>query len=378
MAGIYIHYPYCQKKCFYCDFFSVTDKSSDNKFIAALLKEIENKTVCQREMPPADTIYLGGGTPSLLSVKNLEKVLNKLHNNFNIVSNAEITLEANPGTLTKQKINEFLTLGINRLSIGIQSFNNDELIFLQRIHNAATAKQAINDAIDAGFENISIDLIFSIPNQTKELLKYSLETAVDFPIQHISAYSLIFEPQTPLYDAMEKGEIIPMPEDDDSDLYAYLIEFLGENGFEQYEVSNFARNGNKSKHNLNYWNNGEFYAFGPSAAGYVGGYRYKNFSDIDKYIEYIDNNESPEEYREEITSEKVQQEQIFLPLRAEGISFEIINSVNDEKKNTKAMNFIKELMDHNLMISKDNRFKLTSKGYMICDEITARLMNIIF
>jgi oxygen-independent coproporphyrinogen-3 oxidase len=253
-----------------------------DSYVNALIKEIE---FSNRKY--LSSIFIGGGTPSLLTAKHLGMIIEKLNEVFDIQENAEITLEANPGTLSKNFLYDIKNIGINRLSIGVQSFIDDELKFLQRIHDSKTAETSIIDARYAGFENISLDLIFSIPGQTIKSWKHSLNKAIDFETEHISCYNLTYEKGTPLYNMQKAGKINKQSEEIDADMFEYTMKFLTEFGFLHYEVSNFAKPGKECLHNLNYWSGGTYYGFGSAAHGYDGSARYWNIRSVEKYIQMI-------------------------------------------------------------------------------------------
>jgi oxygen-independent coproporphyrinogen-3 oxidase len=301
MTGIYIHVPFCEHKCGYCDFYSATniDKYED-LFVDALLKEIEIRASLEN----VDTIFFGGGTPSLLSKKNFEEILKSLEKNFRIAKNSEITLEANPETVNFEKLRFLKDLGFNRLSFGVQSFIEKELKFMERIHSAKKAKSAYFDARKAGFKNISLDLILGLPEQKFSDMIFNLQEAINLEPDHISAYSLIFEPETRFYKLLKKGKIHEISNENDRKFYEKSIQFFEENSFFQYEVSNYAKKSQFfSKHNLKYWNMQPYLGFGPSAHSFDGKLtRSFNPPSTKKYIESLQKNELILE--EEILSEE--------------------------------------------------------------------------
>ncbi len=279
-TGIYIHVPFCGKKCSYCDFYSVCyNKKQAEMYFKAVIRNIrhyadKNTTV--------DTIYLGGGTPTLLTSENISAFINEIEKSFNLSSDAEITIEANPNTLTPEKLSEMHKAGINRLSIGIQSMNNKELEFLGRTHTAERAKKAVIDAKNAGFNNISCDLMIALPNQSAESLKNSIDVLTNLPIQHISAYILKIENNTP-FDCNEVKNMMP-DEDTTADLYIYMTELLKQNNFIQYEVSNFAKSGFESRHNCRYWKCLDYLGIGPSAHSCYKGKRFAVKPNLQEFI----------------------------------------------------------------------------------------------
>lgn len=278
--GIYIHVPFCGKKCAYCDFYSVNwTRQQAEDYVGAVLRNIRYYGDCGTKV---DTVYFGGGTPSLLSYQQIESIINETGRCFSLDRDAEITLEANPCTLTSDKLKKLRSAGINRLSIGVQSMVDDELKILGRIHNAARAEQAVLDAADAGFENISCDLMIALPNQERDSLQYSVDKLAALPIQHISAYILKTENGTP-FDCDEIRRRLP-DEDAAADLYLEMVRLLEERGFMQYEVSNFAKRGYESRHNSRYWKCMDYLGIGPAAHSCYKGKRFAVERDIEQFI----------------------------------------------------------------------------------------------
>lgn len=375
-TGIYIHFPFCTRKCFYCDFYSITDLSQTERFIEYLGKEITlffqgNKSYEFH----ADTVFLGGGTPSLLTPVQLEAILIHLKKYVTINRDAEITVECNPGSKINQYFGGYRDIGINRLSIGVQSFNDDELQFLQRIHNSEEAAYTIRNAGMAGFDNVNLDLIFSLPGQTEAKLKHSLDKALELGTGHISAYSLIYEEGTPLHRGWSRGLIKKNDDSYESELYYFLINELASRGYEQYEVSNFAKPGKKCRHNLNYWNSGEYISFGPSAHGYLDGVRYGNTRSLKSYFEMLDNNELPKDFNETISLKEELTELMLLSLRAEGIDIEKFNN----KYNTDFLSVCSRELDEfttiGLIYPISEKIRLTPRGYAVCDSICIKLIE---
>lgn len=370
MSGIYLHIPFCNTKCIYCDFYSITDHSRKNELINCLIKEIEEKSLLLKDKQ-FDTIFFGGGTPSLLAYDDFSYLFNSLYSNLSISDNSEITIEANPGTMNKKKLNEFKKLPINRLSFGVQSFIDSELKFLTRIHSAEQAISSIKSAQDAGFNNINLDLIFALPYQNIESWQYSLDKAIDLKTKHISAYSLIYEEGTVLYDLHKKKKVNKANEEKERELFDFTMEYLKVNGFCQYEVSNYAREGFECRHNLKYWNRNEYIGFGPSAASFINNRRWVNTRNIDEYIKRVSSGDVSYDLFETIDEQTSIYEYIFLGLRSKGINLkEFLNQYNFdfEKKYSGACSL---LLKNSLAEKTDSTFKLTPKGYALCDEILA-------
>ncbi|MCQ2323497.1 MAG: radical SAM family heme chaperone HemW [Paludibacteraceae bacterium] len=322
MAGVYIHIPFCKSRCQYCDFYSTTQLHRQEEYIDTILREID---IRQTELQSHDieTIYFGGGTPSLLDPKYVDLVLKKIAYVKHTLS-MECTLEANPGDLTPQKLLQLRAIGINRLSIGIQSFNDRLLQLIGRRHNAAQAIQVVHDAQAAGFDNLSIDLIYGLPTQTMDDWKQTIQTAFDLNVQHISCYCLSYEDNTPLTRLLEAGKINEIDEDTENEMYDYLCTTLKANGFIHYEVSNFAKPNFQSKHNSNYWNNTPYIGLGAASHSYDGLSRSWNPSDLDAYIEGVQAGTLVRE-QETLTPEQIHEEQIMLGLRTnQGIDLNLV------------------------------------------------------
>ncbi|HRS01303.1 MAG TPA: radical SAM family heme chaperone HemW [Bacteroidota bacterium] len=374
MFGIYIHFPYCIHKCFYCDFYSVEDFSTINVFINSLLKEIEIASQYLIQSPPdIDTIYFGGGTPSLINPDYLEKILNQIGKFYKISDDTEITLEVNPGTIDQKYLADYKSLGINRLSIGVQSFIESELQFLQRIHTVQESINTFNLARKIGFYNISLDIIYNLPNQSINNVEYNINKVIELSAEHISAYSLIYESGTPLQKAVKQGKIVPLDEKIEENAFMFIIDKLEDSGYEQYEVSNFAKCGKKSRHNSKYWNYEPYIGFGPSAHSFIYPIRHWNSRSINKYIELLDRNKLPIQGDERITLDKEIEEKIMLGLRSGGIDIDefstkyqinIIHLLNDIYPN----------YDELIQISK-GKAKLTKRGYLLSDEIILDLIS---
>jgi len=370
MPGIYIHIPFCDTKCIYCDFYSVTNHSRKDEYINCLIKEIQNHSLNLGDRI-FDSVFIGGGTPSLLSYDELASLFEVLFYSLNISDNSEITVEANPGTLDKNKLKEFKHLPVNRLSFGVQSFIDSELKFLTRIHNSTEAERCIKDAQSAGYSNINLDLIFAIPGQSLDSWKFNLDKAVSLNTQHISAYSLIFEEGTPLYTMFRNKKVKCADTELERRMYDHTMYFLAENDFMQYEISNYAKEDYECRHNLKYWSHEEYIGFGASSASFIDNYRWVNVRSIDEYIKRISSGNNASGLIEYIDTDTSIYEYIFLGLRSRGINFRTF-------KDTYKIDFRKrysetiELLTSNGFASIDtNTIRLTPKGYAVCDEIIA-------
>ncbi|GHT76805.1 coproporphyrinogen III oxidase [Bacteroidia bacterium] len=269
MAGIYIHIPFCQTRCVYCDFFSSTQQQEKEAYIELICKELREREDYLNGLL-VETVYFGGGTPSQLPAKDFSKIFNSLYLFYSIIDRPEITLEANPDDITPDYLNGFIHLPFNRVSLGIQSFNDNELAFLNRRHNAESAVRAVELLQDFGFENISIDLMYGLPDQTLETWEATIQKALSLGVQHISAYHLTYEKGTQLHHLLETGKIQPVEEETSIQMFELLIDRLRDAGFDHYEISNFSRAGCFSRHNSAYWKGTPYLGIGASAHSYNG------------------------------------------------------------------------------------------------------------
>ncbi len=357
----YIHIPFCIRKCRYCDFVSGADIQLKNEYINSLIVQIKE----QYENEELKTLYIGGGTPSLLDVRDMEKILSL----FKPAENAEITLEANPETVDENKFKHFKQLGINRISLGVQTFNGKILNEIGRLHGEKIIYKSLNNLKNIDFSNISIDLIYGLPNQNLSDVKNDIKKALELDITHISTYGLKIEKNS----CFGKNPPDNLPDDIMQEkMFLYICETLKENNFEHYEISNFAKHGYASQHNLCYWQNKNYYGFGVNASGYIGDIRYKNQSDLKKYIL------NPLDREEEtvLTAQQKLEEEIILALRLNnGINIDNINkkyNINFEKKYSAILNKYKKL---NLLTAENGTVKLTQKGILLSNEVMCEFIN---
>ena len=314
MLSVYVHIPFCKSRCLYCDFFSTTQLDLREQYVQALIREAHSRLSTLDSQ--LSTIYFGGGTPSMLSVEQIQRILSAI----NPTNAIEITLEANPGDLTIDKLQALRAIGINRLSIGIQSFRDEELQLLGRRHNAQQAIEAVYLAQQAGFDNISIDLMYALPNQTLAGWQSNIRQALDLHVQHISCYCLTYEPHTRLTQLVESGKLTPADEDTENQMYDILCDKLAANGYEHYEVSNFALKNHHSRHNSAYWNDTPYIGLGAGAHSYDGTTRRWNIDDLPAYINGLSNGSQYWE-EEHLTPDQKNMEYIMLGLRtSDGIA----------------------------------------------------------
>jgi oxygen-independent coproporphyrinogen-3 oxidase len=380
VASLYIHIPFCERKCLYCDFYSVEGTEMVEGFLTALLREISLRG---EGTDPAtfETIFFGGGTPSLLEAEQVERILSRLRSVFRVSRDAEVTLEANPGTLTKEKLQAFRSLGVNRISLGIQSFHEPELRALGRIHDRAEAFHSIACARDAGFENISLDLIYSIPGQTATSWEDNLRTAVTLAPQHVAAYSLIVEEGTPLARMVGAGKIRTNPVNLEAEMYERTMEFLGARGYEHYEISNYALAGFRCRHNWAYWSHENYFGFGPSAHSFwkesdgKGGRRWWNVADLSTYRDRLEDGSLPVEAEEDVGPREMLDERIFLGLRSGGLDMQRLSLDFGYDFEGRRGELIRWMIEGGLALLERRVLRLTPKGYLLCDEICTRLLS---
>jgi oxygen-independent coproporphyrinogen III oxidase len=376
-TACYIHIPFCDHKCIYCDFYSIITSDNIQSFLKYLKKEISHYAEKYSEGRELISIYFGGGTPSLMEPEYLFEVSQKVKENFVVRKDAEITMETNPGTVTLEKLKLFKQAGVNRISIGIQSFDNNDLKFLTRIHNSETAIQTVNDAANAGFENISLDLIFNLPGQTKKKWIKNLEQAIKLPIKHISAYSLILERGTILNKMVLDGKVKIRDADYDAELYRTTIEFLTSNGFYQYEVSNFVKPGFECVHNNAYWHYTDYFGFGTSAHSFIDSKRWWNLSSLKMYNDKVEKSGNAVAGSETINAEKAVNEYVMLELRSSGLNLKKFENRFGSEKEDWLKNkypYFELLKNQNFVTIDESVIKLTAKGYAICDEILLEIL----
>jgi oxygen-independent coproporphyrinogen III oxidase len=372
MAGIYIHIPYCRQACRYCDFHFVVSTWQKNELIPYLIKELEErKDYLGYEI--IDTIYFGGGTPSVMEIIEVDQILESIFKNYAVSEEPEISFEANPEDLNREYLDGLRKSGINRLSIGIQSFEENDLEFMHRVHDSKQALKCIKVAQDAGFSNISIDLIYGIPRQEEGSWERNLEKLFSLGIKHFSAYHLNFEPGTIFDHWRKKGRIQPIPEDESLRQFKYLISTALQNGFEHYEISNFARSGYRSRHNSSYWNHKKYLGIGPAAHSYDLNSRRWNIRNNGRYME---NMKSGKEYFEfELLSENDKyNEYLMTSLRtSDGADYEAITRMFGEENAHKFELAIKNYLELGKVKKTGNNYSLTEQGIFIADHIISEL-----
>ncbi len=383
MSGIYIHIPFCKQACHYCDFHFSTSLKNKDSFLNALKKEIDlQKEYLSFSSSPSSpngkrggvkSVYFGGGTPSLLSQSELMTIFETLHKHFEISEDAEITLEANPDDLTSKKIKELKDTPVNRLSIGIQSFYDEDLKLMNRVHNSQEALSAVKASQDKGFENITIDLIYGIPTLTNEKWKHNLQTAFDLEVKHISSYCLTLEPKTALAHLVKAGKIKNLDEQQSAEQFEIMLDEMRKNNFIQYEISNFCKDNYFSQHNSNYWLKENYLGLGPSAHSYNGNSRQWNISNNALYIQSLEKNKIP--FEEEIlTKAQHYNEYVLTSLRTMwGTDLEYIEEHFGKDYLSYCLAEVEKHINAEEIKVEGEKLFLTDKGKLFADKIASNL-----
>ena len=371
--GLYLHIPYCLHKCGYCDFNSHPENQEESiRYVDALLKELR---AYSSKKHTVSTVFIGGGTPTILLPSQLKQILDTVQQNFNLTSDCEITIEANPATLKLQTLQEIRTAGYNRISIGVQSFDEKELKLLERVHTEGEIHSTIQQARLAQFENLSIDLMFALPHQTTEKWCSHLNQAIAKNPDHLSTYNLTIEPTTSFFKLHKKGKLRLPHEDIQLEMYKITIQTLEDAGYQQYEISNFSKPGMESRHNINYWNNGEYLGMGAGASSYLNGERFKNTNLPSNYIREIGAKENAIETRERLEPMQAMGETLMLGLRLlKGVSIDVFENrfqVSFQKVYGK---ILEPLLNQELIIFNQNRIALSKKGLFLADSVILKFI----
>lgn len=373
MAGIYIHIPFCKTLCSYCDFYHVVSRTDNRAFIDALVKE----SAIRREYIGNEiisTIYIGGGTPSLLSVKEIQSILDNIRKLYSVEENCEITMEMNPDDIGKDYLNDLKYSDVNRISLGIQSWRDSDLRLLNRRHNVAQAVYALEETIKTGFKNVTIDLIYGIPGLTSQDWSSNLDFSFSFDIKHLSAYHLTIEPGTVFGKMKEKGLLSEIEEEESNTQFHILIDKAESAGFVHYEISNFGKPGFFSMHNSNYWKQVNYLGLGPSAHSFNGYSRQWNVSDVKKYIKAVNSGSLLFE-REELDKRTRFNEYIMTSLRTMwGIDLDYVERTFDKEGYDYIVNLAGKFIDYGLMKPDKKTLMLTNQGKMISDNVISELM----
>ena len=375
MAGLYIHIPFCKQRCSYCAFYSTTLYNIKESYVNALCKElVMRKDYTDGET--IETIYLGGGTPSTLSMEQLKKICDTIYATYTVSSTPEVTIECNPDDLTPEFLAQLKQLPFNRISMGVQSFNDTQLKRLGRRHNAEKARQAVKNAREAGYDNISIDLIFALPGSTIADWKHDLDSAIELRPDHISAYNLTYEEGTPMHRALERGDFAELSEEENIEQFQLLIAKLKEAGYRHYEISNFAQPGRESRHNGSYWNDTPYIGCGAAAHSYNGTSRQWNIADIQEYIAGIESG-TPSFEIEHLSEEERYNDTILTRLRtAKGIPLEWMKENFSDRLNNYMLRAAKKEIALGNLKEENSHLSLTEKGIFISDAVIRELISI--
>ena len=363
--GVYIHIPFCKQKCYYCDFISYANKEQYfDKYVQALIAEISS--FFDNNGVEIETIYIGGGTPSIIGAKYIEKIMNKLQERNALITAKEITIEVNPGTATEKKLKTYKKIGINRLSIGLQSTDNHILKTIGRIHSYEDFFNTYKLARNQGFDNINVDLMIGLPNQKISDVKSSLEKITELKPEHISVYSLIVEENTPIEKMLNIGKLELPDEELERNMYWYVKNFLELNGYKHYEISNFAKEGYESKHNLNCWNQKEYIGFGVAAHSYIDDVRFGNTGSIEEYLENCENGEfEKNRIIDEVEKDVFSREQEFMLIglrKIDGVSIQDFKNKFGDNPIFVFKNELSKLVEDGLVVVDFDSIRLTNKG----------------
>ena len=374
LAGIYIHIPFCATRCHYCNFATGGYESElARRYTAAVREEIARADASNSPMMRrVDTLYFGGGTPTTLTVEQISSLIETCRLRFDVASDSEITAEANPGSISQNYLEELRSAGLNRLSFGVQSFDDDELRMIGRTHSAEEAREAVRTARAAGFANVSIDLIAGLPEQKMETWRRNLEEAFALAPDHLSVYLLELYKDAPLLHRINRGELRAVDDELTVEMYFALVDEAERRGFEHYEISNWARPGFESRHNLKYWTGAPYWAFGISAAGYDGLARWSNTRNIHEYLDKVESSQTPVAERTELDDEDRQSENLFLRLRLkDGVDLDEhlrrfgVNALERYRDE------IERLREAGLVELSENRLKISRAGAVLANEVFA-------
>jgi oxygen-independent coproporphyrinogen-3 oxidase len=371
MKAAYIHIPFCEHICHYCDFNKFFIKTQPvDEYLAALEKEMQH-TIEQKGEQELKTIFIGGGTPTSLTVSQLDKLMNSIHSVLKPTKNLiEFAVEANPDELSLEKLHVLKAAGVNRLSFGVQTFEDDLLKKIGRVHQKKDVLTSFERARAVGFDNISLDLMFGLPHQEKHHVMNSLETAFSLGAEHYSVYSLIVEPKTVFYNLMQKGKLHLPPQEREAEMYELVMDEMERHGLKQYEISNYAKPGFESQHNLTYWSNEDYFGFGAGAHGYVDGIRNVNAGPVKHYLELIEQTGFPYKETHQVTKTEQIEEEMFLGLRKiEGVKSADFQAKYGASPEALFPSVLEELEEKGLIVKDDIGIRLTRKGKLLGNEV---------
>lgn len=378
MAGLYLHIPFCTQRCTYCDFYFVTTQTSHASFVEAMCTEIAHYAQTYAEREPIDTVYLGGGTPSLLQHDEVFRLLDTVREHFDASAVRETTFELNPEDADLDYLRGLRQLGVDRLSIGIQSFYADDLAFMNRSHTPEEAERIVPLAREAGFDNFSVDLIFGLPEQPFEYWAANLEKAVRLEVPHLSTYGLTVEPRTVLANRVKRGLVTPVDDDAMTERYRFTMDYLRARGYEHYEVSSFARPGARAVHNQAYWTHANYLGFGPSAHSFwwkgLPARRWSNVRNLRRYEALLLQHQLPLEERDALGLDALANEYLLLRLRtADGLDLDRLLTRYGVDLLYEKGDEVEWMAQEGYLAHRDGHLRLTDAGFAVCDAITARL-----
>ncbi|MGX9291349.1 radical SAM family heme chaperone HemW [Bacillus sp. A015] len=371
MKAAYIHIPFCEHICHYCDFNKFFIKTQPvDEYLAALEKEMQH-TIEQKGEQELKTIFIGGGTPTSLTVSQLDQLMDSIHRVLKPTKNLiEFAVEANPDELSLDKLHVLKSAGVNRLSFGVQTFEDDLLKKIGRVHQQKDVLTSFERARAVGFDNISLDLMFGLPHQEKHHVMNSLETAFSLGAEHYSVYSLIVEPKTVFYNLMQKGKLHLPPQEREAEMYELIMDEMERHGLKQYEISNYAKAGFESQHNLTYWSNEDYFGFGAGAHGYVDGIRNVNAGPVKHYLELIEQTGFPYKETHQVTKAEQIEEEMFLGLRKiEGVKSAHFQAKYGATPEALFSTVLEELEEKGLLVQDDIGIRLTRKGKLLGNEV---------
>ncbi|WAA10364.1 radical SAM family heme chaperone HemW [Fervidibacillus albus] len=368
--AVYIHIPFCTQICHYCDFNKVFLSGQPvDDYLAALKKEME-MTLVETPTEHVETVFIGGGTPTAINERHLERLLETIHQVLPLNGVIEFTIEANPGDLNEDKIRLLKDAGVNRLSLGVQTFDNELLKKIGRNHRDKDVYETVEIAKKIGFDNLSIDLMYRLPGQTMEHIRYALSELAKLDVSHASIYSLIIEPKTVFYNLMRKGKLLLPSEDTEADMYHYILEEMAIHGFEQYEISNFSKPGFESRHNLFYWNNDSYYGFGAGAHSYLNGNRSSNIGPVNHYIQALKEHRLPIKESIRVTKREQMEEEMFLGLRkTAGVSVHTFFQKYGVDPRNRYQEQVHNLTEQGLLEVTNGYIRLTKRGLFLGNEV---------
>jgi oxygen-independent coproporphyrinogen-3 oxidase len=382
IAGLYLHIPFCTQRCTYCDFYFVTTSRDFSSFVNAMLVEIEAYGREYGEREPLETLYLGGGTPSLLPIDDVARLMEGVARHFDLSEVEEVTFEVNPENATLDYLTGLRSLGVTRLSLGVQSFFDEDLRFMNRVHGAAEAERAIDTIRRVGFETFSVDLIFGLPDQPAEHWMANLEKAARMDAPHLSTYGLTIEERTPLANQVARGTVQPASEETTRERFLDTMDYLRHHGYEHYEVSSFAQPGARSRHNQLYWRHGNYLGLGPSAHSFwrqtrsLAG-RWSNVRNLRRYQALLEQGQRPLEWEETLGADDLADEYVLLRLRLleDGLDLDVLDEQYGVDLLVEKVDELAELESAGLVQLRNGVLRLTDEGVLVCDAVTAKLIH---